>query len=88
MSDESVQDYKIQTLFYEMERLREAVENGFAEMRTLLDQRLASRDERLENHEERLRQLEKRVAVQSAWFGILGVLGGSVATVVVRSVFM
>ena len=83
MPDESVQDYKIQSLFYEMERLREAVENGFAEMRTVLDQRLASRDERIENHEERIRQLEKKVAVQAAWFAILGVVGGSAVTVIV-----
>jgi hypothetical protein len=83
MSEDNVQDYKIQTLFYELERLRGAVETGFAEMRQILDQRLESRDERLENHEERLRVLERRVAVQSAWFAILGLIGGSAVTVIV-----
>jgi hypothetical protein len=83
MAEDNVQDYKIQTLFHELERLRGTVEQGFAEMRQILDQRLESRDERLQNHEERLRVLERRVAVQSAWFAILGLIGGSAVTVVV-----
>lgn len=86
MSDDNLTEYKFKQLFDGIAELRDAMKDGFDEIKRLLDTRLESRDATLADHEKRIQRQERKLERQAVINAILASFGGAGLTVAVGAV--
>lgn len=80
--------YKFRQLFDGLSRLETTMQDGFAEIKRLLDARLESRDKDIRDLDDRVTHLEQWRARIQGQLVIIGAAGGVVLTLATGTVWM